>query len=170
MHMARSAVVASAGAGAVVGNGSATGIVSDDGVAPLLIPRKKSTRMVPKKFIKCVIMVAVVQHYTLSMDKYEKVNLRIDEIVAEIQRLGRWSSGSLSPEKLENMGPFGMNTMPLEQWIQFVLVPRVQEIVEKKGEFPQSSISAYAVKYFDGDLDGQRLLQLIVEFDQIVNE
>ncbi|MEZ4087446.1 MAG: YqcC family protein [Candidatus Gracilibacteria bacterium] len=104
------------------------------------------------------------------MDKYEKVNLRIDEIVAEIQRLGRWNSGSLSPEKLENMGPFGMNTMPLEEWIQFVLVPRVQEIVEKKGEFPQSSISTYAVKYFDGDLDGQRLLQLIVEFDQIVNE
>lgn len=104
------------------------------------------------------------------MDKYEKVAEKLSEIVAEMKRLGRWRSTEPAVEKFQDMGPFGINTMSLEEWIQFVLVQRVEEIVQKKGVFPASTISSYAVKYFDGDPDGKALLKLIVDFDAIVNE
>lgn len=103
------------------------------------------------------------------MDKYEKVGEKLSEIVAEMKRLGRWKATEPAIEKFQDMGPFGINTMSLEEWIQFVLVPRVGELAQKKGTFPKSAISPYAVKYFDGDPDGETLLRLIVEFDAVVN-
>lgn len=58
MHMASSVVEASAWTGSVTGAGSITGGVDGlTGAVGVVIPRKKSVRIVPKIFIKCVIMV-----------------------------------------------------------------------------------------------------------------
>ena len=45
----------------------------------------------------------------------------------------------IEPEKLENMTPFGIERMTPAQWLQFVLVPRVHEILDMRGNFPQKS-------------------------------
>lgn len=71
-------------------------------------------------------------------------------------------------EQYENMGAFGSNTMSYEQWIQFILIPNVQDIIETKGEFPSGSeTGVYAVRYFDGDRDASQLITLLSEFDDL---
>jgi uncharacterized protein YqcC (DUF446 family) len=93
---------------------------------------------------------------------------KIREIEAELKRLGRWSSVSPTREQLDGMGPFGMGTMTFCAWIQFVLIPRVREISEKGGKFPaESNVGAHAVREFDGDIDADRLVELLIEFDSI---
>jgi len=104
-----------------------------------------------------------------SSDKYDAVKAQIQAIEDELKRLERWQDAPLPKEKFVDMGPFGMNTMAIEQWIQFVLVPRVHEIVEEKGEFPKSDFSVVAVRAFDGDDAAAKLLELIIAFDVIVN-
>lgn len=94
---------------------------------------------------------------------------KINEIETELKRLGRWENKPLPSEKLQNMGAFGMNTMSVEQWIQFILIPRVHQIIQEKGEFPLSQFAVYATRNLDGDPDGAKLMQLIQEFDAIVN-
>lgn len=104
------------------------------------------------------------------MNGYKEAGSKIREIEDELKRLGRWQAQPLEKERFENMGPFGMNTMVFEQWLQFVLVPRVHEIIDKKGAFPKKSeIAPVAVKNLDGDPDAVRLIQLLSEFDEIVN-
>ncbi len=99
---------------------------------------------------------------------YQEAGQKIDEIEAELKHLGRWSEQPPPPQAFENMGPFGMRTMAFEQWLQFVLIPRVREIIATRGQFPSSSsVSAYAVREWDGVPDVDRLLTLLSEFDAL---
>lgn len=91
-----------------------------------------------------------------------------DAIEAELKRTGRWSSTRPHPEDFVDMGPFGMNTLAPEQWLQFVLLPRVRQVVASKGEFPaDSAVAAWASRNFDGDPDASALVRLLAEFDAL---
>jgi len=92
------------------------------------------------------------------------------EIEEELKRLNRWQTDPLPAEKFENMGAFGSNTMAFEQWIQFILIPRIQHIVRDNDEFPSGSMLAtYAVRAFDGDYDTAHLQELLYAIDQLIN-
>ena len=83
-------------------------------------------------------------------------------IEKELKVLKRWSGHNLPEEKFEDMGAFGSKTMAFEQWLQFVLLPRLHEIIETKSELPQNSmIATYATKAFDGDYETIQLQRLL---------
>jgi uncharacterized protein YqcC (DUF446 family) len=104
------------------------------------------------------------------MDIYQSASGKADEIEAELKRLNRWSQNPLPAEAFEDMGAFGSNTMSFENWLQFVLIPRIHEIVEEKGDFPAGShLAPYAIRYFDGDYDADPLHELLYQLDQLIN-
>jgi uncharacterized protein YqcC (DUF446 family) len=103
-------------------------------------------------------------------DQHKLVLTKANEIEAELKRLNRWSETPLPEEKFENMGAFGSETMAFEQWIQFVLIDRIHEIVKGEGAFPsESNVGVYAVREFDGDLEAGTLIQLLSELDAMIN-
>jgi uncharacterized protein YqcC (DUF446 family) len=102
---------------------------------------------------------------------YELVLIKANEIETELRRLNRWSLVALPSEKFHDMGAFGEKTMSFEQWLQFILIPRINEIVETKGEFPEGSMLApYAIRYFDGDTEADDLHQLLYDLDTLINK
>jgi len=105
------------------------------------------------------------------MDIYQAASSKADEIETELKRLGRWMDSSLPREVFEDMGAFGSNTMSFEQWLQFVLIPRIREIVHKRGEFPAgSNLAPHAVRYFDGDYDADSLREILYNLDKLIND
>ncbi len=104
------------------------------------------------------------------MDIYQLATRKADEIEAELKRLARWSQNPLADEAFEDMGAFGSNTMSFENWLQFVLIPRIREIVEAKDDFPPGShLAPYAIRYFDGDYDADPLRELLYQLDELIN-
>ncbi len=104
-----------------------------------------------------------------SDDLHRLAGRKAGQIEAELKRLNFWKPDP-PPERFADMGPFGSKTMGFEQWLQFVLIPRIREIVHERGEFPaQSSIAPYAVRYFDGHPDPGELPDLLCELDCIIN-
>jgi uncharacterized protein YqcC (DUF446 family) len=102
---------------------------------------------------------------------YELVLIKASEIEAELKRLNRWNLSPLPAEKYDDMGAFGENTMSFEQWLQFILIPRINEIIENKGEFPEGSmLGPYAIRYFDGDHEADDLHQLLYDLDTLINK
>jgi uncharacterized protein YqcC (DUF446 family) len=88
---------------------------------------------------------------------------------AELKRLNRWGAEPMPPAAFENMGPFGQGTMAFEQWLQFVLLPRLRAIVSERDEVPSGSqLAVYAVRALDGDPDAGRLHDLLYELDRLV--
>lgn len=99
---------------------------------------------------------------------YELAEQAINKIEAELKSLNVWSEEPLAPEKFENMGAFGSHTMAFTQWLQFVLVPRVRDVIARQGQFPaQSNVAAFAYREFDGQNEFQQLCRLLQEFDDL---
>jgi len=102
-------------------------------------------------------------------DLHAKASAITDALEAELRRLGRWAERRPPPEAFENMGAFGGRTMAFEQWIQFVLLERIREIVRTRAVFPSSSqVGVYAVRELDGDQDADELRSLLSTLDWII--
>jgi uncharacterized protein YqcC (DUF446 family) len=102
-------------------------------------------------------------------DAYQRAGELIAALEQELHRLERWSAEPLPASAFENMGAFGANTMTFEQWLQFVLMPRLREIIAERGEFPQGSmLASYAVRALDGDADSENLQALLRGIDDLV--
>lgn len=103
-------------------------------------------------------------------DQHTRVLAKANEIEAELKRLNRWDEVPLPEEQFENMGAFGSTTMRFEQWIQFVLIDTIQEIVNEEAAFPsESNVGVYAVRVFDTDPEADVLTQLLSELDELIN-
>ncbi len=99
---------------------------------------------------------------------YAHVARSIDEIEAEIKRTGYWSSEPLPEAAYQFQAAFAMDTMTFVQWLQFVFIPRVRDILATQGTFPsQSMVGVQAMREFDGDEDASRLVSLLTEFDEL---
>ena len=99
---------------------------------------------------------------------HSQVAKSISEIEAEMKNLGYWVAEPLTPEAYNFNEAFAMDTMAFSQWLQFVFVPRVKQIIEEKGEFPSSSmVAVQAIREFDGEDEADRLVDLLSEFDAL---
>jgi uncharacterized protein YqcC (DUF446 family) len=98
---------------------------------------------------------------------HERLASKADEIEAELRLLGWWSA----PKPDMNFTKaFGMDTMAFGQWLTFVLVPRIREMVATKGTPPRGSmVAVQAVREFDGQPETDELQRLLRELDEIVN-
>jgi len=100
----------------------------------------------------------------------ETVTQMIADIEAEMKKINLWQDEDLPPEKFEFRQAFAMDTMTFDQWLQFIFIPRVHDILDNNGSFPKSSsVAAQAVREFDGYTQASNLLHLLSEFDALFN-
>lgn len=94
----------------------------------------------------------------------------INEIEAEMKKNGFWQDGPPTEEQYMFRQAFGADTMTFPQWLQFVLVPRVHQIIGEKGSFPNSSmVAAQAAVVFADNEKARDLVKLLAEFDALFN-
>lgn len=102
---------------------------------------------------------------------YKTAGAIATQLQAELTRLQRWQDHSLPDEAFQDMGAFGSNTMSFEQWIQFILIPTIHEIIQEGGNFPaDSQLATYAVRVWDGDHESGQLQTLLHQLDQLITE
>lgn len=98
---------------------------------------------------------------------HERLAAKADEIEAELRRMGWWD---LPEPDMNFKQAFGMDTMAFGQWVRFVLVPRIREMVAGGSPPPASSmVGVQAAREFDGQPEAERLSSLLSELDGIVN-
>src|SRR5438128_12396881 len=95
------------------------------------------------------------------MQRYREAASYADRIEGELRRLEVWQSQPPPPAAYESGQAFFADTMSFYQWLQFVLLPRVREIIEERGAFPrESAVGAYAVRELDGCDEAGELVTL----------
>jgi len=101
-------------------------------------------------------------------DIYQKAAEKIEDIIKEMRAEGMWQSEPLPEDAYDFSAAFGADKLAFEQWIQFILVPRVDEIIKEKGTFPSGSmVGTYAIREFDGLEKASYLITLLCEFDAL---
>ena len=97
------------------------------------------------------------------------VKERIDEIEAEMKRINMWSANPPPPEAFNFQRAFAMDTMPFSYWLQFVFIPRVNQIVNTDEHLPtRSMVGVQAVREFDGDDEANQLVSMLSSFDRYI--
>jgi uncharacterized protein YqcC (DUF446 family) len=103
----------------------------------------------------------------MSIRLQQEVIRYADLIEAEMRRIGCWQNQPLRPGQMQFTKAFAMDTMSFVQWLQFVFLPRVHEAAASN-QFPRSSsVGTQAVREFEGDVNADRLVTLLSEFDAL---
>lgn len=79
----------------------------------------------------------------------QAIQEKIDAIEKEMKHIGLWRSEPLPESAYDIKEAFGADTMSLAQWIEFILIPRVQEMIRTNGPWPETSeVGTYAAQQY----------------------
>jgi len=89
------------------------------------------------------------------------------QIEAELRRLELWENTEPSPKAMMSTTPFCADTLYFNQWLQWLFLPRMKEILEQSLPLPQQcDIHTYVEQQCQGNCEV--LLRLIKSFDELV--
>ena len=85
-------------------------------------------------------------------------------IEAEMRGLGLWQSESPDEEALASLVPFCHDTLRFEEWLQWVFLPKMKQVLETEEGLP---LAEFSLQQLPQPTD--RLLELIEQFDDFIN-
>jgi len=103
------------------------------------------------------------------------IPLRIADVLLEVEAnlriSGKWEPEQPTEKALASDQPFCLDTLAFEQWLQWIFLPRMKEIVEHAHPLPiKSGIYEYAEECLHNkDLQSSDLLTLIKRFDDLIS-
>jgi len=89
----------------------------------------------------------------------------LSALCAGLQDMGLWQEQSPSAEALASTEPFAVDQLAFNQWLQFIFVPRIQQIIAAQASLPENcSIAPMAEEFFNQqqNLDPQKSAALLV--------
>jgi uncharacterized protein YqcC (DUF446 family) len=88
----------------------------------------------------------------------------------ELRQLGWWAAMPPTAEALASEQPFAVDTMDFEQWLQWLFIPRMQQILACGGSLPATcGIQSMAEMALVGRANQARsLLRILGEFDRLI--
>lgn len=105
------------------------------------------------------------------MSRAHEVSQILVEIRTEMQVIDLWAALPPSDEALASSQPFCIDTMEFSQWVQWLLIPRLEQMIERELPLPQNSqIHPMAEEVFKQlEEDSDRLLKLIEQLDSLLS-
>ena len=94
------------------------------------------------------------------------------DIEAQLRRLGLWDKIPPSSQALASTQPFCVDTMTLPQWLQFVFLPTMREMLEAEQPLPdRCGIAPMAEEFFrDSELAISELLASLERVDELLSQ
>lgn len=67
---------------------------------------------------------------------YQQLDSTLQQLEKELRRLGWWQETPPEPAALASTQPFHADTLAFEQWLQWIFIPRIRELVAGQGRLP----------------------------------
>ncbi len=95
----------------------------------------------------------------------------LSEIETELRATQLWNEQRPNDEALASSQPFCIDTLSLPQWIQFVLLERLRQMIDVEAPLPvQCGVAPMAEEYFKPTNSGHRLITLLNKLDQELSQ
>ena len=106
------------------------------------------------------------------MSKRLQVSHLLDQLTLELKLNSLWDAEKPSQQDLASTQPFCVDTLNFSQWLQWVMIPRLQLMIEQDIPLPDSSaIHPYAEEALQGlTLSNDRLLILLKRLDETLSQ
>ncbi len=82
-----------------------------------------------------------------------------------------WGATEPSPQAMASTEPFAVDTLSFDDWLQWIMVPRLESMIQQGQALPHNSnmaaMAEEAFKHLSADTD--ELLGLIQQLDEALN-
>lgn len=94
----------------------------------------------------------------------------LDVLAEQLQAVQLWSSVEPSHEALSSQAPFACDSMPFEMWLQFIFIPKMKQLIEKRLPLPTSmAITPMAEQVWSDMARYQNVIRVIQQLDDLLN-
>lgn len=109
------------------------------------------------------------------MSVHEELDTALRRLEATMRAANLWRMERPDPDAFDSTAPFCVDTMSIPQWLRFVLIARLDDLVEARAELPAKCEVAPAVDAYlaqEGVSASDRLLmqKAVEEVDRLVTE
>jgi uncharacterized protein YqcC (DUF446 family) len=100
------------------------------------------------------------------MTHHDFVRLRLQAIEAQLREHQHWQDTPPDVSVFESTQPFCMDTLEPLEWLQWVLIPRLHQLIDSEQDLPQSFAVA---PYYEIALDASHPFRAIIlpELEQL---
>ena len=97
---------------------------------------------------------------------------RLIDLEAELRQLNLWAADPPTPEALASEQPFAVDTLALEQWLQFIFLPTLYQLLDSGAALPARCAIAPMAEETWGkrQLPIARLITTLQELDRLITE
>ncbi len=106
------------------------------------------------------------------MRNHLEIQKKLEEIEAEMHRIGYWKKGELDFDLSECQEAFCADKLVFSGWLQYVFLPAVRGALETNNLPAESMVGAQAMReynYMSIVEEALPLANLLTEFDSIIN-
>ena len=106
------------------------------------------------------------------MAQAEQLAALLIDIEAQLRQLELWQAESPGADALASTQPFCVDTLSFSQWLQFVFVPSMYQLIEARQTLPtECAIAPMAEEYFKGlSLPSGALERSLLAVDRLLSE
>lgn len=80
-----------------------------------------------------------------------------------------WSDTAPTAAELASTAPFACDTLRLEQWLQFIFIPKMQQLVTQQATLPTNmAIAPMAEHVWQSQPQYQSVIALLSDFDTLL--
>jgi uncharacterized protein YqcC (DUF446 family) len=103
---------------------------------------------------------------------HDRVTVLLRLLEDELRAQDRWDPAPPDAEALRSSVPFAADVLSFDQWLQWILLPRFQALLDLGAALPtRCAIRPMAEEvYDDEDLPAQRIVGLLGELDRVLEE
>ena len=104
------------------------------------------------------------------MHRNGRVEQLLQALELELKRLGLWQQEPPSAQALASTLPFCIGTLGFHQWLQFILIARLRQMLVLPMELPgQSALHAMASEVYKEEMMSmQPLVTLLAQLDEVL--
>lgn len=122
-------------------------------------------------WLYCDLGTSIPSLMGLELMLYHQTQAKLAQITAELHSLELWALTPPSAEAMESRAPFACDLMPLEQWLQFTFIPRMQALIDAAQPLPTKiAITPMAQHVWATNTAMQPLIGILNELDMLLNE
>ncbi|TRW49565.1 YqcC family protein [Aliidiomarina halalkaliphila] len=95
----------------------------------------------------------------------------LQELKASLQARSLWDTQRPPLEKLQSTTPFASDTLAFYQWLQFIMIPTLQQRIEQRQPLPNSiAVHPMAIEVWRGQLrEHKEIILLLKALDNLLD-
>lgn len=103
------------------------------------------------------------------MDKYQHSAKLLEKLELALKSHGHWQETSPSDKALASVEPFAVDTMFCQEWLQWIFIPKMNQLVIAQHPLPTNfSISPYVEEAMKGMSGADDIYRITLEFDNLM--